>query len=118
LLKDQSNEQKLELCALRKSVNDNQDQNRAFSLFSLEPNDGCNKDSLPSRLDKDTVVYLKINEPFLCQFTQVIKNVQSLNPNFVIIGSDGPIVSKNVFMNTNLLVFNIIFLKRASILLL
>ena len=93
LLKDQSNEQKLELCALRKSVNDNQDRNRTFSLFSLEPNDGCNKDSLPSRLEKDTVVYLKINEPFLCQFTQVIKNVQSLNPKFVIIGSDGPIVS-------------------------
>jgi len=83
------------LCALRKPIKDNQDQNRTYSLLSLEPNDGCDEKSLPSNIDKNTAVYLKINEPFGCQFTQVIKNVQNLKPSFVIVGSDGPIVSLN-----------------------
>jgi len=81
------------LCALRKPVKNNQDQNTTNTLVSLEPNDGCDESTLPSKLGKNTAVYLKINEPFGCLFTQVIKNVQNLEPNLVIIGSDGPIVS-------------------------
>jgi hypothetical protein len=81
------------LCALRKPVKNNQDQNTTNTLISLEPDDGCDASTLPTNLDKNTAIYLKINEPFGCHFTEVIKNVQNLKPNLVIIGSDGPIVS-------------------------
>jgi hypothetical protein len=79
-----------DICALKKSILN--DENKEYNLISLEPNDGCSEftTNIPPQ---NSSIYLKIQKPFACQFSTVIKNVQALEPGFVIIGSDGPIVS-------------------------
>jgi hypothetical protein len=85
----------LDICALKKSVLN--DDNTEYNLISLEPDDGCSEftTNLPPQ---NSSLYLKIQKPFNCQFSTVIRNVQALNPGFVIIGSDGPIVSYNIVL--------------------
>jgi hypothetical protein len=80
----------LDICALKKPISNN--DNKEYNLVSLEPNDGCSEftTNLPPQ---NSSLYLRIQKPFNCQFSTVIKNVQALDPGFVIIGSDGPIVS-------------------------
>jgi hypothetical protein len=104
LSKDFSGED-LTLCAIKKNVRKT-DYNQVYSLVDLEPLDGCDINSLKS-LDNGAA-FVSIEAPYNCGLAQMLRNFAEKNASLAIIGTNGPMVRANLYINVNFALKNFI----------